>query len=135
MNGHMNKLGDIALNLSKSPGFPPDLRWTRTARIPMVGTGSIQFGINAITYGENRNMRILIPAALAASLVATNLFAAEISSATPAPLAPGKAAGVHDAQITDNPLLWVLGGAAVIAVIAVAASSGSSNNQSTASTQ
>ncbi len=101
----------------------------------MVGTGSIQFGINAITYGENRNMRILIPAALAASLVATNLFAAEISSATPAPLAPGKAAGVHDAQITDNPLLWVLGGAAVIAVIAVAASSGSSNNQSTASTQ
>jgi hypothetical protein len=79
-------------------------------------------------------MRILIPTALAASLFATNLFAAEAPSAALSPLAPGQAAGVQKAQMADNTLWWILGGAAVIAVIAVAASSGSSKNQSTGGT-
>jgi hypothetical protein len=69
-------------------------------------------------------MRTLISAALAASLFATNLLAAEIN----APLAPGKAAGVKTAQDTDDTVWWIIGGAAVVAVIAVAASSGGSSS-------
>jgi hypothetical protein len=43
------------------------------------------------------------------------------------PLAPGKPAGLHNAQVMDNTVLLVVLGAAVIAGIAVAASSGGSN--------
>jgi hypothetical protein len=40
------------------------------------------------------------------------------------PLAPGKPAGLHKAQVMDNTVLLIVLGAAVIAGIAVAASSG-----------
>jgi hypothetical protein len=62
-------------------------------------------------------MRILIAAALAASLFTTNLFAGE----TVGPLAPGKAAGVKQAQETDHTILWIaLGGVALAGVLAMA---------------
>jgi hypothetical protein len=41
------------------------------------------------------------------------------------PLSPGAPAGVKQAQMSDNTLLYVVLGAAVVAGIAVAASSGS----------
>ena len=63
-------------------------------------------------------MRVLIAATIAASLVATNLLAAEATAPTNAPLAPGKAAGVKKAQDADTTsLLWILGGAAAIGFI------------------
>jgi hypothetical protein len=65
-------------------------------------------------------MRSLVVAALALSLSATSLFAAD----TAAPLAPGKAAGVKTAQASDNSTwFWVLGSAAAIGII-VAVSQG-----------
>jgi hypothetical protein len=65
-------------------------------------------------------MRILLPVALAASLLATNLYAADTS----APLAPGKPAGVQKADAMDGSVFVVLGLAAVIAVVALVAPSG-----------
>jgi hypothetical protein len=71
-------------------------------------------------HGERFNMRILLPAALAASLIATNLYAADTS----APLAPGKPAGVLKADDVSGAVWVALGLAAVIAVLAVVAPSG-----------
>jgi hypothetical protein len=64
-------------------------------------------------------MRVLIAAALAVSLSATSLFAADAGSS----LAPGQAAGVQKAQMTDTTWIWVLGSAAVLAVIVAATQS------------
>jgi hypothetical protein len=76
-----------------------------------------------------QKMKLLMTAALAASLITTNLYAADAT----APLAPGKAAGVHKAQdASDDTLWWLLGGAAVVAIIAVAASSGGNSSTPTA---
>ena len=68
-------------------------------------------------------MRILIPAALAASMFATNLYAADAV----APLAPGKAAGVKHADAVDSSLLWIAAGIAVITIVAVITTQGSGN--------
>jgi hypothetical protein len=67
-------------------------------------------------------MKVLITAALAASLIATNLYAADAT----APLASGKPAGVKKAQDTGGDFWWIAGGIFVAAIIGVAAS-GSSN--------
>jgi hypothetical protein len=63
-------------------------------------------------------MRVLIAATIAASLVATNLLAAEATAPANAPLAPGNAAGLKKAQAADDyTLLWILGGAGALAFI------------------
>jgi hypothetical protein len=67
-------------------------------------------------------MRALIPAALAASLFATNLYAADVA----APLSPGNPAGVKKAQGTDLSPWWILGGVVVIGIIVAASSGGNS---------
>ena len=68
-------------------------------------------------------MRILISAALAASLVATDLYAADAA----APLAPGNPSGVQKAQGIGDAVWWIVGGVAVIAIaLAASGSSGSS---------
>ncbi len=60
--------------------------------------------------------RVLVAASLAASLIATNLMAAEVS----APLPPAGAAGVHQAQdINWMPLVVIGGGLGVIAAVAL----------------
>jgi hypothetical protein len=68
------------------------------------------------------SMRFFIAAALAASLIATNLLAAE----SVGPLAPGKPAGVKNAQDTAFPAWWLFGGAAAIALAVVATNGGCS---------
>ena len=60
-------------------------------------------------------MRMFVAGLLAASLIAPNVFAAE------APLPAGKAAGVKTAQDDNDTLLYVLGGAAVVAGIVILA--------------
>jgi len=65
-------------------------------------------------------MRVIIAAALAVSLSATSLFAADAT----APLAPGQAAGIQKAQLTDTTWLWVLGSAAVLGIIVAVTQSG-----------
>jgi hypothetical protein len=77
-------------------------------------------------------MRVFIPAVLSAVLLSTSLYAAEVPVSAPAPLAPGKAAGVQKADMADGTFWWLLGGAAVIAIIAVAASSGGSSSSNVA---
>jgi hypothetical protein len=71
-------------------------------------------------------MRIGIVAAMTAVLFATNALATDVN----APLAPGKPAGVKQAQEAnaDNTILYIVGGAAVIAGIAILASSGNGGN-------
>jgi len=69
-------------------------------------------------------MRMLLSAALAAAVFASSALAADIAK----PLAPGKPAGVKEAQGQEvNPVVY-LGIAAVVGVIAVAASKSSHNN-------
>ena len=64
--------------------------------------------------------RILIATTMAASLVATNLFAAETANVT---LAPGKPAGVQQAQDISLPTLaWV--GVGVAGLVAFGLSTG-----------
>ena len=60
--------------------------------------------------------RVLVAASLAASLIATNLMAAEVN----APLPPAGAAGVHPAQdVNWMPLLVIGGGLGIIAAVAL----------------
>ena len=66
-------------------------------------------------------MRLFIAIAVAGSLLATNLLAAE-TGALPA----GKPAGVHKAQDADNTVWWLAGGLAAAGIIVAAASGGSS---------
>jgi hypothetical protein len=68
-------------------------------------------------------MRIIGAAILASSLVVSSSFAATTSSN--APLAPGKPAGVKQAQMEGNTLLLVLGVGVVAGGIALVASGGS----------
>lgn len=70
-------------------------------------------------------MRVLIAAAVTAALFATNALATDVN----APLAPGKPAGLKQAQNSDdNTIYYVIGGAAVIAGIAILASSNNGGN-------
>ena len=75
-------------------------------------------------------MRLLVSAVLATALFASNALAGDVSGA----LAPGKPAGVKDAQVVDNTLVIGLGVALVAAGIAVAASSGNSHNVTSVTT-
>jgi hypothetical protein len=75
-------------------------------------------------------MRIIGAAILASSLVVSSSFAATNSSA---PLAPGKPAGVKQAQMEGNTLLLVLGVGVVAGGIALVAS-GNGNGSVTTTT-
>jgi hypothetical protein len=62
-------------------------------------------------------MRKFCAALVAASLLATSAFAADLP-----PLAPGKPAGVKQAELGGDLLLYVIGAAAIIAGICIIAS-------------
>jgi hypothetical protein len=82
--------------------------------------------------GES-SMRIGIVAAITAVLFATNALATDVN----APLAPGKPAGLKQAQernVDDNTILYIVGGAAIIAGIAILASSGNGGNNNNGTT-
>lgn len=68
------------------------------------------------------NFKATLAALSAAALITSQAMAADVSGA----LAPGKPAGVHQAQNSPNILL--IGGAVVIAVVAVVVATQSSNN-------
>ena len=68
-------------------------------------------------------MRILITLALATSLAASSAFAADNAG----PLAAGKPAGVHQAQVLGT-TAWVLIGVGVLTAIAVGVASSSNGN-------
>ncbi|MES2256291.1 MAG: hypothetical protein V4559_14780 [Pseudomonadota bacterium] len=70
-------------------------------------------------------MRIICAAILASSLIVSSAFAA---TNVAAPLAPGKPAGVKQAQAADNTLLMVLGLGVVAGGIALVASGGGNDN-------
>jgi hypothetical protein len=74
-------------------------------------------------------MRALICTALALALTTGSLSAAEVG-----PLAPGKPAGVHNADFRGDTTLLIVLGVAVAIGIAVAASSGGGNGNSGGST-
>jgi len=80
---------------------------------------------------EELQMRIIGAAILASSLVVSSSFAATVSTA---PLAPGKPAGVKQAQAQDNTLLLVLGAGVVAGGIALVASGGSDHVVTTTTT-
>jgi hypothetical protein len=69
-------------------------------------------------------MRLFVSAVLATALFASNALAGDVG----ANLAPGKPAGVKDAQMMDNTVVIGLGVALVAAGIAIAASSGNNHN-------
>ena len=76
-------------------------------------------------------MRLFVSAVLATALFASTALA----GSTPAPLSPGKPAGVKAAQMAlDNTTIMIIGLGAVAAGIAVAASSSSSKAPSTVTT-
>jgi hypothetical protein len=75
-------------------------------------------------------MRLFISAVLATALFASNALAGDTGTG----LAPGKPAGVKDAQMTDHTLVIGLGVALVAAGIAIAASSGNNHNVSAVTT-
>jgi hypothetical protein len=74
---------------------------------------------------EEQIMRIFIAAMVAASLFATNLFAADATG----PLAPGKPAGVKSAQDAedDHTILWLAVGAGALAGLIALTTKGSSS--------
>ena len=61
----------------------------------------------------------LLSSFLTLTLATSTALAADVG-----PLSPGAPAGVKRAQTSDNILLYIAGGAAIIAGIAIAASSG-----------
>jgi hypothetical protein len=73
-------------------------------------------------------MRLLVSTILATVLFASNALAGDGA------LAPGKPAGVKDAQMMDNTLVIGLGVALVAAGIAIAASSGNNHNVTSVTT-
>ena len=68
-------------------------------------------------------MRILITIALATSLAASSAFAADNAG----PLAAGKPAGVHQAQVLST-TAWAVIGIGVVAAIAIGVASGSNGS-------
>jgi hypothetical protein len=75
-------------------------------------------------------MRLFVSAVLATALFASNALAGDATSA----LAPGKPAGVKDAQMMDNTVVIALGLGLVAAGIAIAASSSNSHTESAVTT-
>jgi hypothetical protein len=73
----------------------------------------------------------LIATSLAALMITAGVAAAADVNA---PLAPGKPAGVHSAQMGDNTLLIALGAGAFVAAVAVLASGSGNNNVTNATT-
>ena len=71
--------------------------------------------------------------AIGAALLALTM-SVSIALADEGPLAPGKPAGTHQAQIETGGVLLVVGIVAVAAVIAVVASTTTGNSSSTPST-
>ena len=118
--------------------WPMWRRWRRQLGLPrrvavevaaIDGPGRPQGFLYKLRMNNGEIMRVFIAAVLMASLIATNLLAAENAAPAPtnAPLAPGKIAGVKKAQdFNDDTLWWILGGVAAVGIIAWAASSGSS---------
>ena len=76
-------------------------------------------------------MRTIGAAIVASSLIVSSAFAAPDSAA---PLAPGKPAGVKQAQATDNTLLLVLGLGVVAGGIALVASGNGNSSVATMTT-
>ena len=76
-------------------------------------------------------MRTIGAAIVASSLVVSSAFAA---TDTAAPLAPGKPAGVKQAQAADNTLLMVLGLGVVAGGIALVASGNGKSSVATTTT-
>lgn len=68
-------------------------------------------------------MRSLIAIALSSTLLASAAMAADV-----APLAPGKPAGVKQAQMEMSTTTWVLLGAGAITAIAIGVASSSNGN-------
>ena len=66
-------------------------------------------------------MRTLIAVALSTTLIASTALAADVG-----PLAPGKPAGVKQAQMGTTP--WVLIGVGVVAAVAIGVASGSNGS-------
>jgi hypothetical protein len=75
-------------------------------------------------------MRLFLSAVLATTVLASTAFAGD----APETLAPGKPAGVKQAQMADHTLVIGLGVGLVAAGIAVAASSSNSHNVATVAT-
>ena len=69
-------------------------------------------------------MRLFVSAVLATALFASNALAGDAGTS----LAPGKPAGVKDAQMMDHTVVIGLGVALVAAGIAIAVSSGNNHN-------
>jgi hypothetical protein len=69
-------------------------------------------------------MRIVTAAVISLALSSSAVLASDNAY----PLAPGKPAGVHNAQLGDNTLLIALGAGAFIAAVAVLASDSGNNN-------
>jgi hypothetical protein len=76
-------------------------------------------------------MRIIGATVLASSLLVSSAFAATNAAA---PLAPGKPAGVKQAQAADNTLLMVLGLGVVAGGIALVASGNGNGSVTTTTT-
>lgn len=76
-------------------------------------------------------MRIIGAAILASGLIVSSAFAATDAAA---PLAPGKPAGVKQAQAADNTLLIVLGLGVVAGGVALVASGGGNGSVTTTTT-
>ena len=75
-------------------------------------------------------MRLFLSAALATALFASSAFSEDAS----APLAPGKPAGVKQAQEQDNTLIILVGLGLIAGGIAIAASSGGHDHGTTTTT-
>jgi hypothetical protein len=75
-------------------------------------------------------MRSISAVALAATLFVTNAYAATAQ----APLASGKPAGVHQAQLGGNNTLFIVLGVGILAAGIGLAASGGDNNQVTPAT-
>ena len=69
-------------------------------------------------------MRVLIAAVTAATLLATSALGADLAAPTSGPLAPGKPAGVKQAQLATSTLIWLGLGVTAVVVTAVALSGG-----------
>jgi hypothetical protein len=71
-------------------------------------------------------MRTLIAVALSTTLIASAALAADAFAGDMGPLAPGKPAGVKQAQMGTTP--WVLIGVGVVAAVAIGVASSSNGS-------
>ena len=79
-------------------------------------------------------MRVLIAAVTAATLLATSALGADLTAPTSGPLAPGKPAGVKQAQISGPVLYWALGLGLLIGTVVILSDNGKSTPVSTGTT-